>query len=139
MLRKIRIFVTQLYNMKNLGVMENLTFQEEKVMLLIWEKGEGTIREYYEKSGSPLMPYTTFASIVKNLHRKKYIKMRRIGTTYLCKPQIKTEEYKSNFISGFIGNYFQNSYKEMVSFFAREEKLSAKDLEEILEIIEKKK
>jgi Predicted transcriptional regulator len=119
--------------------MENLTFQEEKVMLLIWEKGEGTIREYYEKSGSPLMPYTTFASIVKNLHRKKYIKMRRIGTTYLCKPQIKTEEYKSNFISGFIGNYFQNSYKEMVSFFAREEKLSAKDLEEILEIIEKKK
>ena len=119
--------------------MEKLTFQEEKVMLLIWEKGEGTIREYHEMSGSPAMPYTTFASIVKNLQRKNYLKMRRIGTTYLCKPIIKTEEYKSIFMSGFISNYFQNSYKEMVSFFAKEEKLSAKDLEEIMMIIENKK
>ena len=119
--------------------MEKLTYQEEKVMLLIWGKGEGTIREYHEMSENHQMPYTTFASIVKNLQRKGYLKMRRIGTTYLCKPLIEAEEYKSNFMSGFIHNYFQNSYKEMVSFFAKEEKLSAKDLEDILKIIENKK
>ncbi len=119
--------------------MEKLTNQEEKVMLLIWEKGEGTIREYYEMSEEPQMPYTTFASVVKNLQHKGYLKMRRIGTTYLCRPGINEEDYKSNFMSGFIRNYFQNSYKEMVSFFAKEEKLSAKDLEDILKIIEKQK
>jgi len=119
--------------------MEKLTSQEEKVMLLIWEKGEGTIREYHEMSEEPQMPYTTFASIVKNLQRKGYLWMRRVGTTYLCRPDVKEENYKSHFMSGFIRNYFQNSYKEMVSFFAKEEKLSAKDLEDILKIIEKKR
>jgi len=117
--------------------MEKLTNQEEKVMLLIWGKGEGTIREYHEMSEEPQMPYTTFASIVKNLQRKSYLNMRRIGTTYLCRPKINEVDYKSFFMSGFIRNYFQNSYKEMVSFFAKEEKLSANDLEEILKIIEK--
>jgi len=119
--------------------MEKLTSQEELVMLLIWEKGEGTIREYHAMSEEPQMPYTTFASIVKNLHRKNYLSMRRIGTTYLCKPKIVEVAYKSHYMSGFIRNYFQNSYKEMVSFFAKEEKLSAEDLEDILKIIDKQK
>jgi predicted transcriptional regulator len=38
-----------------------------------------------------------------------------------------------------IENYFNNSYKNMVSFFAEEEKISAEELREILDIIEKKK
>ncbi|MDR3262596.1 MAG: BlaI/MecI/CopY family transcriptional regulator [Tannerella sp.] len=118
--------------------MEKLTHQEEEVMLVVWQKGEGTIRDYYELSAKPLMPYTTFASIIKNLARKKYLKLRRTGTTNLCIPLIGESEYKRRFMSGVIRNYFQNSYKEMVSFFAREEKISADELKEIIQIIEKK-
>ena len=65
--------------------------------------------------------------------------MRRVRTTNLCKPLISEKEYKRKFMSGFIRDYFQNSYKEMVSFFAREEKISADDLKEIIRIIEKQK
>lgn len=117
--------------------MEKLTHQEEEVMLIVWQKGEGTIREYHELSPKPLMPYTTFASIIKNLERKKYLKMRRIGTTNLCLPLIDESEYKRKFMSGVIRNYFQDSYKEMVSFFAKDEKISADELKEIIKIIEK--
>jgi predicted transcriptional regulator len=35
--------------------------------------------------------------------------------------------------------FFDNSYKSMVSFFAKEEKISAEELREILAIIEKRK
>ena len=34
--------------------------------------------------------------------------------------------------------FFDNSYKSMVSFFAKEEKISAEELREILNLIEKK-
>ena len=34
--------------------------------------------------------------------------------------------------------YFDNSYKNMVSFFAKEEKISAEELREILDLIENK-
>jgi len=37
-----------------------------------------------------------------------------------------------------VSNYFGNSYKELVSFFAKEEKLSEKDLKEILKMLKKK-
>jgi predicted transcriptional regulator len=116
--------------------MEKLTHQEEEVMLLVWQKGEGTIREYFELKGEPV-PYTTFASIIKNLERKKFLKLRRIGTTNLCFPLIDETDYKRKFMSGFIRNYFQNSYREMVSFFVKEEKVSAEELKEILKIIKK--
>ena len=36
-----------------------------------------------------------------------------------------------------IANYFNNSYKNMVSFFAKEEKISVKELKEIIDLIEK--
>ena len=37
-----------------------------------------------------------------------------------------------------IETYFNSSYKSMVSFFAKEEKISAEELREILAMIEKK-
>ena len=37
-----------------------------------------------------------------------------------------------------IEHYFNNSYKSMISFFAKEEKISAEELREILDMIEKK-
>ncbi len=40
-------------------------------------------------------------------------------------------------MSGVVRNYFENSYKEMVTFFAKEQKISTKDLEEIIKLIEK--
>ena len=47
-------------------------------------------------------------------------------------------EYKSRFMSGVVQNYFENSYKEMVSFFVEKQKISAEELQEIIQLIEKK-
>lgn len=119
--------------------MEKLTSQEEKIMLLIWQKGEGTIREYFELNNDAKMPYTTFASNIKSLEKKGFIDMHRTGKTFICKPVVEEEIYKSACMSGFIRDYFQNSYKAVVSLFAKEEKISASDLEEIIKVIERDK
>jgi hypothetical protein len=42
-------------------------------------------------------------------------------------------------MNGIVHNYFADSYKEMVSFFAREQKISAADLEDIIRMIEEGK
>lgn len=42
-------------------------------------------------------------------------------------------------MNGVVENYFENSYKEMVSFFAKDQKLSEKDLEDIIRMIQKGK
>ncbi|HIZ25856.1 BlaI/MecI/CopY family transcriptional regulator [Barnesiella sp. An55] len=119
--------------------MDKLTHQEEEVMLAIWEKGQGIIKDFLEKLPEPRPPYTTVASVVKNLERKGYLSSQKIGNTYLYTPHISQHEYKKKFLSGIVKSYFSDSYKEMVSFFAHENKLSEEDLRQIIEMIEREK
>nr|WP_320037408.1 BlaI/MecI/CopY family transcriptional regulator [uncultured Bacteroides sp.] len=119
--------------------MDKLTNQEEEVMIYIWEIGPCYVKDIVTKFPEPYPPYTTIASIVKNLERKEYLSSKRYGNTYEYTPLIKETEYKKTFMSGVVRNYFENSYKEMVSFFAREHKISADELKEIINQIEKGK
>ncbi len=119
--------------------MEKLTIQEEEVMIYIWELENCFVKDIVAKFPEPQPPYTTIASVVKNLERKRYVSPKRIGNTYQYTPAIKEQEYKRTFMSGVVQNYFENSYKEMVTFFAREQKISTDDLKEIISLIEKGK
>jgi len=40
-------------------------------------------------------------------------------------------------LSGVVESYFDNSYKELVSFFAKEQKITTEELSEIIRLIEK--
>lgn len=117
--------------------MEKLTIQEEEVMLHIWSMGECFVKDIVAKFPEPKPPYTTVASIVNNLKRKGYVTAKRFGNTYQYTPVVKQSEYKRTFVSGVVRNYFADSYKEMVSFFAKEQKISAADLKDIINLIEK--
>ena len=119
--------------------MDKLTQQEEEVMLYIWEFEDFVVKDIVSKFPEPQPPYTTVASIVKNLKRKGYVSAKRYGNTDVYKPLIKQSEYKRKFMGGIVRNYFANSYKDMVSFFSKEKKLSAKDLKDIIDLIEKGK
>ncbi len=119
--------------------MEKLTIQEEEVMLWIWQLQPCFVKDILLRYPEPKPPYTTIASIVKNLERKKYVKVKRMGNTYQYTPLIEESDYKKTFMSGVVRNYFENSYKEMVSFFVKDQKISADDLKEIIDMIEKKK
>ena len=115
--------------------MEQLTPQEEQLMLYVWQFGKGFVKDYREMYPNPKPPYTTVATIIKKLEAKGYLNAKLYGNTYEYRPVIKPDKYKSQRISGMVDSYFQNSYKEMVSFFAKEEKLSEQDLQEIIEMI----
>lgn len=119
--------------------MTKLTTQEEEVMIYIWELENCFVKDIVAKYPKPAPPYTTVASIVKNLERKGYVKASRCGNTYHYIPAIKENEYKRKFMSGVVRNYFANSYKEMVSFFAKDHKISANELKDIIDMIEEGK
>ena len=119
--------------------MEKLTPQEEQAMQAIWKVGEGVVKAFLENMEPPKPPYTTLASTVKNLEKKGYVTSRPVGNVYLYKPSVSAEDYKKKFMNGVVKNYFDNSYKELVNFFVAQKKLSAKELKEILDLIDGKK
>jgi BlaI family transcriptional regulator, penicillinase repressor len=118
---------------------EKLTQQEEEAMQSVWKTGEGNIKLFLENMPEPKPPYTTLASTIKNLEKKDYLESRLVGNAYLYKPAISEEVYKKQFMNGFIKDYFEDSYKELVTFFAKEKKLSVKELKDIIDMIEKGK
>ena len=116
--------------------MEPLTHVEEETMQAIWRTGEGNVKAFMEHLDESL-PYTTVASTVKNLEKKGYLNSRLVGNAYLYKPAVSEEDYKKRFMGKVVKEYFDNSYKELVNFFVEQKKLSAKELKEIINMIEK--
>lgn len=117
---------------------EKLTQQEEQALQAVFKTGEGNVKMIMENMDEEL-PYTTIASTIKNLEKKGWLQSRMVGNAYLYKPAITEEEFKKKFMNNVVKDYFDNSYKELVSFFIEQKKLSAKELQEIIAMIEKGK
>lgn len=117
--------------------MERLTNKEEEIMQALWGLEKGFVKEILE-----ILPegnhYNTVSTIVRNLEDKGYVSYEAFGKTHRYFPLVSKEEYTTRFMNLAMKRYFNDSYKSMVSFFAKEEKISAAELREILEIIEKK-
>ena len=119
--------------------MEKLTQSEEEAMQALWKLDGGFTKDVLELLPEPRPPYTTLASTIRNLERKGYLRSEKLGNSYRYAPLISAAEYRKRFLGTFVGDYFKNSYKELVSFFAKEQKISADELKDIIEMIEKGK
>jgi len=120
-------------------MLEKLTPQEEQAMRAVWKCGEANVKTFLENMDEPLPPYTTLASTIKNLEKKAYLSSRLMGNMYLYKPLVKEEDYKKQSLTNMVKNHFDNSYKDLVAFFAEEKKISSRELKEIIDMIEGKK
>ncbi len=119
--------------------MEKLTLQEEEAMLAVWQFGAGFIKDFMDTMPEPKPPYTTLASTIKNLERKGFLKSERFANANRYNAKVKEVDYKKKFMTGFVNNYFQSSYKELVAFFAKDNKISAQELKDIINLIENPK
>jgi BlaI family transcriptional regulator, penicillinase repressor len=119
--------------------MQRLTNKEEEVMHILWKLEKAFVKEVLEAIPDDKPHYNTLSTIIRILEEKGYVSHRAYGNTHQYFPIISMEKYRKTFMNTAIEHYFNNSYKNMVSFFAEEEKISAEELREILAIIEKKK
>lgn len=115
-------------------MLEKLTAQEEQALKAVYAAGAGTVKQFLELLEEPL-PYTTLASTIKNLEKKGYLNSSLSGNVYRYEPVFTEDEFKKLYLNSVVKDYFDNSYKELVSFFVEQKKLSPKELKEIIEMI----
>ncbi len=118
--------------------MEKLTNKEEEIMQALWKLEKAFAKEVQAELNNTVH-YNTVSTIIRNLEEKGYVHHQAFGKTHQYFPIVTKEQYRSHFVSNAMTKYFNNSYKNMVSFFAKEEKITAKELREILKVIEQKK
>ncbi|MES2811883.1 MAG: BlaI/MecI/CopY family transcriptional regulator [Bacteroidota bacterium] len=118
--------------------MQKLTNKEEEIMHIVWKLKKAFVKDVMAEIKEDQPHYNTLSTIIRNLEEKGFVSHNAYGNTHQYFPIVKMEEYRKKFMSTAIDNYFNSSYKNLVSFFAEEDKISAEELREILEIIEKK-
>ncbi|HPW97687.1 MAG TPA: BlaI/MecI/CopY family transcriptional regulator [Flavobacterium sp.] len=118
--------------------MQKLTNKEEEIMQILWKLKKAFVKEVLAEIEDDKPHYNTLSTIIRNLEEKGFVAYNAFGNTHQYYPIVKMEDYRKRFMNTAIETYFNNSYKSMVSFFAEEEKISADELREILDIIEKK-
>ncbi len=118
--------------------MQKLTNKEEEIMHILWKLEKAFVKEVLAEINDEKPHYNTLSTIVRNLEEKGYVGYTAFGKTHQYFPIITKEAYRKRFMNTAIESYFNNSYKNVVSFFAKEEKISVDDLKEIIQLIEKK-
>lgn len=119
--------------------MQKLTNKEEEIMHILWKLKKAFVKEVMAEIIEEQPHYNTLSTIVRNLEEKGFVSHNAFGNTHQYYPIVSLEDYRKRFMNTAIDNYFNSSYKNMVSHFAKEEKISADELREILAMIESQK
>lgn len=112
--------------------MKELTKAEEQIMQVLWDLNQAFVKEIINKLPEPKPAYNTVSTIVRILQDKGFVGHEAYGKSHCYYPLVDKNTYTRKFLKNFIGNYFQNSFSQMVSFFAEEENIDLKELEKIL-------
>ena len=106
--------------------------KEEQIMQVLWELNAAFVKEILDKLPNPKPAYNTVSTIVRILQDKGFVGHEAYGKSHRYYPLVDKDTYTKKFLKNFIGNYFENSFSRMVSFFAKEERIDLKELEDIL-------
>jgi predicted transcriptional regulator len=116
--------------------MRELTRAEEQVMQVLWKLKNGFVKDILEHFDEPKPAYNTISTIVRILQDKGFVDHKAYGRTHEYFPVVSKDDYSESHLSTFVNDYFSNSYGKMVSFFAKENRISVKEMEEIMKIME---
>lgn len=119
--------------------MEQLTKAEEPIMGILWKLKKAFVKDIINELPEPKPPYNTVSSIIRVLEKKGFVAHTAYGKTYQYHPAISKSAYRKSLFKNIMQEYFDGSYKQVVSHLVDEEHLSEKEIREIEAIIENAK
>ena len=116
--------------------MVTLTKAEEKIMMILWDIEKGFIKDILDQYPDPKPPYNSVSTIVRVLVQKEIVGYTAYGKSHQYHPLIEKEDYSKGQLSRLVTDYYDNSLKQVVSFFSESKKLNEKELDEAIQMLE---
>ena len=117
---------------------KQLTKAEEQIMQVLWDLKESSVKDIIEKLPLPKPAYNTVSTIIRILETKDFVAHKPDGRGYVYYPIIDKETYSNQSLHKLMNGYFEGSFKSLVSFFVKENKMDVAELESILKEINQK-
>ena len=118
--------------------MKRLTKAEEELMQYLWELGESNVAAIIEQMPEPKPAYNTVSTIIRILESKGFVGHHKEGRGHTYFAKVDKSSYSSASMDKMVNDYFNGSFKTMVSFFVKKKDMSVSELEDILKEINKK-
>jgi predicted transcriptional regulator len=107
-----------------------LTEAEQRVMRVLWEKGEASVREVTEAlEASYPVAYNTVLTILRILTDKDYVVPRQDGRAFIYTPSVSKADARSRALRKMMSTFFEGSPTELAQHLIRNETLNAKELQ----------
>lgn len=116
---------------------KQLTKAEEEIMHILWQLKKAPVKQIIDKLPTPKPAYNTVSTIVRILESKGFVDYEKQGKSHLYFPIIEKQDYSNQSINSLVDNYFQGSFKSMVSFFMKKNDIGLQELESVLKEINK--
>ena len=105
-------------------------------MKILWEIKKGFIKDIRDKYPDPIPLYNTVSTIVRVLVQKEIVGYTAYGKTHEYYPLISKDEYRKGQLSQIVTDYYNNSLKQVVSFFSESKQLDESELNEVMNMLE---
>ena len=119
--------------------LKELTRAEDQVMQILWDLKTAFVKDIVERMPEPKPAYNTISTIVRILETKGFVDHKAYGKTHEYFPLISKEKYTKFYLNNLLRGYFNGSFQNLVSFFAKENKLDSKAIEKLLDEIKNQK
>lgn len=119
--------------------LKELTRAEDQVMQILWKLEKGFVKDIVEEMPSPKPAYNTVSTIVRILETKGFIDHKAYGKTHEYFPIVTKDKYTKFYLNNLLKGYFNGSFQNLVSFFAKENKMNAGDMDKLIDEIKKQK
>lgn len=114
---------------------KQLTRLELDMMQILWKIEKGFLSDIIENIPEPRPAYTTVSSMMRILVEKGFANYEAFGKSFRYYAIVSKEEYANFFLKGAKTKFFDGSAMSLLSFFVKKEKLSTKEREELISII----
>lgn len=112
--------------------MKELTKAEDQIMQILWTIEKGFVKDIIDRLPEPKPAYNTVSTIVRILEKKGFVGYKAYGKTHEYFPLIAKEKYTRFYLNNMVKGYFNGSFQNLVSFFAKENDLNVSDIEKLM-------
>jgi BlaI family penicillinase repressor len=92
-----------------------LTRQELRIMKIIWERGEATVRDVYDiLSARKSTAYTTVLTLMQILEKKGALDRRKTGRSYLYSPIFSRRQATRNQVNDLLDRFFDGNPNKLI-------------------------
>ncbi len=112
-----------------------LTRGEMEIMQALWKKERAFVNDIVAMMDDPKPAYTTVSTIIRILVKKGFVSYKSYGKTHEYYPLITKDEYSFLEMKRMKARFFSDSFSDMVSFFAKKERLSDDEIDDIIKLL----